>query len=193
MTPQSPNAAKREAVQSAPDPNLPVPTDGGGAKNSVNTLPTTGLGAITKAIATVMQEIDTVAKRGQNAFHKYRYARMEDILRRLTPLLGKHGLVVFQDEVGRSMFDDDGVIAVCMNSRWRTKAARSGHSGSDKPECRAAATVRAVGTTSQSTSATRQRENTSCCHYSKSQLAKSRMRIKTPTIQSIPKSRGSCG
>jgi hypothetical protein len=77
-----------------------------------STLPVTGIAQITKAIATVMQEIDTVAKRGENTFHRYQYARMEDILRRLTPLLGKHGLVVFQDEVGRSMFDNDAVIAV---------------------------------------------------------------------------------
>ena len=67
---------------------------------------------ITKAIAAVMKEIHTVSKRGQNTFHRYRYARMEDILRQLTPLLGKHGLVIFQDEIGRSMFDNDAVIAV---------------------------------------------------------------------------------
>jgi ERF superfamily protein len=75
-------------------------------------LPVTGIAQITKAIATVMQEIDTVAKRGENTFHRYQYARMEDILQRLTPLLGKQGLVIFQDEIGRSMFDNDGVIGV---------------------------------------------------------------------------------
>jgi ERF superfamily len=114
MTPQSAHrdSTIKEEVQPVRDSNLLMTTDATGAEKSVRTLPATGLGLITKAIATVMQEIDTVAKRGQNAFHKYRYARMEDILRRLTPLLGKHGLVVFQDEVGRSMFDDDGVIAV---------------------------------------------------------------------------------
>jgi hypothetical protein len=59
-----------------------------------------------------MLEIDKVAKRGQNTFHNYRYAKMEDILQHLTPLLGRHGLAIFQDEVGRSMFDNDAVIAI---------------------------------------------------------------------------------
>ena len=91
---------------------LPMVVDVADPPRTANTLPTTGVAQITKAIAAVMKEIHTVAKRGQNTFHRYRYARMEDILRQLTPLLGKHGLVVFQDEVGRSMFDNDGVIAI---------------------------------------------------------------------------------
>jgi hypothetical protein len=70
------------------------------------------VGQLTKAISQVMLEIDTVAKRGENTFHRYRYAKMEDVLRRLTPLLGKHGIAVFQDEVARSMFDGDSVIAI---------------------------------------------------------------------------------
>lgn len=75
-------------------------------------LRTIGIGQLTKAIARVMQEVETVTKRGQNTFHRYRFARMEDVLGRLTPLLGKHGLAVFQDEIGRSMFDGDSVIAI---------------------------------------------------------------------------------
>jgi hypothetical protein len=59
-----------------------------------------------------MAEVHTVAKRGENTFHKYRYAKMEDILQEITPLLGRHGLVIFQSETGRAMFDDDNVIAV---------------------------------------------------------------------------------
>jgi ERF superfamily len=64
------------------------------------------------AIAAVMNEVHTVAKRGVNEFHRYRYARMEDILQEITPRLGKHGLVIFQSETGRAMFDEDNVIAV---------------------------------------------------------------------------------
>src|SRR6516162_654462 len=71
-----------------------------------------GTAQLTTAIAAVMQEIDTVAKRGENAFHRYRYARMEDILKEVTPLLGKHGIVIFQSETGRAMFDNDNVIAI---------------------------------------------------------------------------------
>jgi ERF superfamily protein len=93
-------------------PALPIISEHASLQKTVAPLPSTGIAQITKAIAAVMQEIDTVAKRGQHAFHRYRYAKMEDILRQLTPLLGKHGLVVFQDEVGRTMFDDGSVIAV---------------------------------------------------------------------------------
>jgi ERF superfamily len=64
------------------------------------------------AIAAVMNEVHVVAKRGVNEFHRYRYAKMEDILQEITPLLGKHGLVIFQSETGRAMFDEDNVIAV---------------------------------------------------------------------------------
>jgi ERF superfamily len=70
------------------------------------------IGQLTKAISQVMLEIDAVAKRGQNTFHRYRYARMEDVLRRLTPLLGKNGIAIFQDEVSRSMFDEESIIAI---------------------------------------------------------------------------------
>ena len=38
-----------------------------------------------------MAEVHTVAKRGENTFHNYRYATIGDILREITPLLGKHG------------------------------------------------------------------------------------------------------
>jgi ERF superfamily len=64
------------------------------------------------AIAAVMNEVHTVAKRGVNEFHRYRYAKMEDILQEITPLLGKNGLVIFQSETGRAMFDEDNVIAI---------------------------------------------------------------------------------
>jgi hypothetical protein len=93
-------------------PPLPIVSELAGLQKIAPPLPATGIAQITKAIAGVMQEIDMVAKRGHNTFHHYHYARMEDILRQLTPLLGKHGLVVFQDETGRSMFDNDGVIAI---------------------------------------------------------------------------------
>jgi ERF superfamily len=59
-----------------------------------------------------MNEVQTVAKRGVNEFHRYRYATMGDILQEITPLLGRHGLVIFQSETGRAMFDEDNVIAI---------------------------------------------------------------------------------
>jgi ERF superfamily len=78
----------------------------------VATLPTSAPVTLVGAIAAVMNDVHTVAKRGVNEFHRYRYAKMEDILKEITPLLGKHGLVIFQSETGRAMFDEDNVIAV---------------------------------------------------------------------------------
>ncbi len=68
--------------------------------------------SLAKAISGVMAEINVVVKGGFNKFHQYNYARMEDILHELTPLMGKHGLMVMQTETSRAMFDEDRVIAV---------------------------------------------------------------------------------
>jgi hypothetical protein len=104
-------ATKGEAltIEMASDANLPAtfkPT-----KEPAPFAPTP-IGKITSAIAAVMREVDIVAKRGENKFHGYKYAKMEHVLQRITPLLGKHSLVVFQNEIGRSLFDGDQVIAV---------------------------------------------------------------------------------
>jgi hypothetical protein len=84
--------------------------------NEVVTLSPTPVAApaatLVSAIAGVMNEVHVVAKRGENEFHRYRYATMGDILKEITPLLGRHGIVIFQSETGRAMFDDDNVIAV---------------------------------------------------------------------------------
>src|SRR5258706_395481 len=69
-------------------------------------------GGLVAAIAAVMNEVHVVAKRGENEFHRYRYAIMGDILKEITPLLGRHGIVIFQSETGRAMFDEDNVIAI---------------------------------------------------------------------------------
>jgi hypothetical protein len=81
---------------------------------AITTLPTAPSpgGGLVAAIAAVMNEVHTVAKRGVNEFHRYRYATMGDILKEITPLLGRHGIVIFQSETGRAMFDEDNVIAV---------------------------------------------------------------------------------
>src|SRR6266436_6757360 len=79
----------------------------------VTTLPAVpSRGGLVGAIAAVMNEVHVVAKRGENEFHRYRFARMGDILQEITPLLGRHGIVIFQSETGRAMFDSENVIAV---------------------------------------------------------------------------------
>ena len=59
----------------------------------------TPVGKLAGAIAGVMAEVGTINKGGFNKFHNYHYARMEDLLQVITPLMGKHGIAVFQSEV----------------------------------------------------------------------------------------------
>jgi hypothetical protein len=75
-------------------------------------LPVTPFGKLAAAIAGVMAELKPVEKSGWNDFHKYKYAKMGDLSIELTPLMGKHGIVVFQNEIDRAMFDDGRVISV---------------------------------------------------------------------------------
>lgn len=75
-------------------------------------LPATGPGAVIAAIAAIMAEIKPIEKSGWNDFHKYWHVRMQDLSRELTPLMGKHGIVVFQTEDGRELFDNGNAVAV---------------------------------------------------------------------------------
>ena len=57
------------------------------------------VGNMAGAIAAVMCKVGTIKKGGFNAYHKYHYARMEDLLEVLTPLMGENGLAYTQDEI----------------------------------------------------------------------------------------------
>lgn len=93
---------KRNGADAPPAPLAAIP----------QTFPITGIAAIAGAISAVMSEIGIVAKDGRNKFHNYNYAKMEDVLQKLTPLIAKRGLAIIQTEVDRTMFDNDTVIAV---------------------------------------------------------------------------------
>lgn len=67
---------------------------------------------VVEAIAGVMAEIKPVEKLGFNKFHGYAHARIGDLNAELTPLMGKHGIVAFQNEVKRDMFDNGSVVAI---------------------------------------------------------------------------------
>jgi hypothetical protein len=86
---------------------------------------------IATAIAAITADIGIVPKLGVNAFHRYRYAQMQDVLQKLTPLMAKHGLIVVQTEVGRTMFDDDRAVAVEYEF---TIAHSSGEMWPDRPK-----------------------------------------------------------
>lgn len=93
-------------------PSLPPHQQQTAAPVEQPTLPITTFGKLAAAIAAVMAEIKPVEKAGFNKFHEYKYAKMGDLSIELTPLMGRHGIVIFQNEVDRAMFDDGKVISV---------------------------------------------------------------------------------
>jgi hypothetical protein len=98
-----------------PDPSTRAqdkPSDLAPLARTASNLPVAKVGKISGAIAAVMGEIGIVAKQGTNQFHRYKYAQMQDILQQLTPLLAKHGLVIWQTERDRSWLDGDRVVQV---------------------------------------------------------------------------------
>jgi len=68
-------------------------------------LPITSIGNVAGAVAEVMANVGTIKKGGWNSFHKYHYARMEDLLEVVTPLMGKQGLTVWQNEIEIKMVE----------------------------------------------------------------------------------------
>lgn len=67
---------------------------------------------IISAIAKIIGEVGSVEKRGKNDFHRYMYATAADLFHALQPLLAKHGVVIFQTEVGREFIANESAIAV---------------------------------------------------------------------------------
>lgn len=63
------------------------------------------IGNLAGAIANVMASVGTIEKRGINKFHGYPYARMEDVLHALTPLIGQNGLAIIANEVERNVVE----------------------------------------------------------------------------------------
>jgi hypothetical protein len=104
-----------EATKEAPASQLPtIKPEGNGqvapaaaARSTEPPLPQTPVANLTAAIAAIMTEIGSIPKEGYNQFHKYRYAKVGDIFDKLTPLLGKHGVIIIQDEISRGWIDKD--------------------------------------------------------------------------------------
>jgi hypothetical protein len=87
-------------------------------------------GQIIKAISAIMAADLYVQKRGKNQFHGYKYATIGDLLDRIQPLMGEHGLVIFQNELDREFMDDGRVLAV----RYQfTLAHSSGETWPERP------------------------------------------------------------
>lgn len=67
---------------------------------------------IAKALVAIAREFGPVAKDGFNSFHKYNYQKWEDVLDRVSTLLPKHGLIISQSEIARSLFENDQMMSV---------------------------------------------------------------------------------
>jgi hypothetical protein len=67
---------------------------------------------IATAIAGITSEVGVISKLGTNKFHGYKFAQMQDVLQKITPLIAKHGLIIVQTEIGRNMLDDGRAVAV---------------------------------------------------------------------------------
>jgi hypothetical protein len=85
---------------------LPQKTNGGPvAPRSETPFFRSPVGHIAGAIAAVMSKVDTIEKRGRNEYFGYNYARMEDVLYAVTPLMGAAGLAVIQNEVSKEILE----------------------------------------------------------------------------------------
>lgn len=75
------------------------------AANIAALTPPGPIGNLAGAIANVMASAGTIEKRGINKFHGYAYARMEDVLHALTPLMGQSGLAIIPNEVHKEIVE----------------------------------------------------------------------------------------
>ena len=56
-----------------------------------------------------MAEVGTIPRRGHNKFHNYYYVLMDDLLEAITPLMGKHGLAIMQNEISINQVEGNRV------------------------------------------------------------------------------------
>ena len=59
--------------------------------------------AVAKAIVAMMVKVGYVQKKGENKFHGYKYASIEDVLEKVQPALTDCGLVITQDELAHDV------------------------------------------------------------------------------------------
>lgn len=95
-----------------PEAMAPSPGNLNNATRPPPAMPITPFAKLADAIAAITAEVaeDPIQKKGKNAFHNYSYARMQDILGGLTPMMAKHGVVIMQTEVERGFMDNGNAI-----------------------------------------------------------------------------------
>lgn len=67
---------------------------------------------IASSILKITREIGKIVKRGENKFHSYAYAKWEDILDQLAPLIAEHGLIIIPNELHHNVLESIATIAI---------------------------------------------------------------------------------
>jgi hypothetical protein len=75
-------------------------------------LPVTPFDKVAAAISAITAEIaeHPILKEGRNTFHGYNFARLQDIITALAPIMSKHGLTILQSERERGFMDKGNAI-----------------------------------------------------------------------------------
>lgn len=75
-------------------------------------LPQTPFDKVAEAIADITAEVaeHPVLKEGKNTFHGYNFARLQDVVTVLSPIMSKHGLTILQSERERGFMDRGNAI-----------------------------------------------------------------------------------
>lgn len=94
-------------VEEAPTANLPAVHQERRPRAPAVRKPMPYAASIAKAVLNVSREIGTIQREGFNKFQQYKYTRWEDINERLSPLLQKHGLILVQSEISRSLLEEN--------------------------------------------------------------------------------------
>ncbi len=91
---------------------------------------------IAEAISAVMARVKNVEKKGENKFHGYKFARIEDLLAQVQPAMAENGLIIVQDELKHELIAGDSVmtatyeftLAHTSGQVWPIKAKHTGMS-----------------------------------------------------------------
>lgn len=66
---------------------------------------------IGEAVGAIMAKVRNVEKQGENKFHNYKFARVEDLMFQVQPAMVEAGLVITQDEVRHEIVSDSLMLA----------------------------------------------------------------------------------
>ena len=66
---------------------------------------------IAEAISKIMATVKNVEKNGENKFHNYKFAKVEDLIFQVQPAMAEAGLIITQDEIGHEIVSDALMLA----------------------------------------------------------------------------------